>query len=570
MAANLILGTGGLIQGSQIDLTSAPFSNYVTNPMTANLSGANTHNITDCAKLSASLVETDQLKTIQGSLQLAVQVGSDMEFADGLSLRFNGDAKITSDQDFILETLPVAPSSFPNVIGYDVSTGKCYSQAAGGGGGGTVTSVSAGSNISVTGTSTAPVVNLAISGNVDMSGNQITGLSSIGLNAGSRDINGVSYIRNDNLNDLNFLIGGGTNPSMKFLGNGDALVAYFTDFEKAFRFTNLPICANVPDASGQLVNKTYVDGQIQLKPSSVFYVSKQGSDTNNGSILKPFLTIQAAITAAEAVSSSANPTTINVAIGTYAENITFSKGYVSVCGTALNQYANITLPRINGSITVNVGTSDDLYGRVVALQGLLINGSISDTSAYQHTLSIKNCYINGTSSARAINVTNSATDQRTYVFNTQIENNSNFPAIECGTGWLNMQICDVTQNNNQPVVSIQSAGLLVQMLGCILQATHTGSQPICVIIPTSGTHTISNSSFIYTNATGKVDGTSNGVQLATPNVLQLTFCYFILTGTSTGSGLAVGGSGTVVRGSSVGLYGHKITGPTSIALSAVS
>jgi hypothetical protein len=92
-----------------------------------------------------------------------------------------------------------------------------------------------------------------------MSGANIANVASIGLNQGSRDINGVSYIRNDNQSDLNFLIGGETNPSMKFLGNGDQVVAFFTDFEKAFRFTNLPICANVPTATGQLVNKAYVD-----------------------------------------------------------------------------------------------------------------------------------------------------------------------------------------------------------------------------------------------------------------------------------------------------------------------
>jgi hypothetical protein len=143
--------------------------------------------------------------------------------------------------------------------------------------------------------------------------------------------------------------------------------------------------------------------------------------------------------------------------------------------------------------------------------------------------------------------------------------------VECATGWLNAQFCDLIQTANQPVLAISNGGLLVQCLGCVFTATHTGSQPICVINPiTGGVHTMSNCAYIYTDATGKVDGTSNGIQLASPSTLQLTFGYFVLTGTSTGSGLAVGGSGTVIRGGSLGLYGHKITGPTSIALSTVS
>jgi hypothetical protein len=350
-----------------------------------------------------------------------------------------------------------------------------------------------------------------------------------------------------------------------------------------------------PTTGNELCNKTYVDTKVGSVAASgsyitvagtataptvalkytpttrMFYVSPQGSDVSgNGSALLPYASIQAAVTAAEAVSSSATPCVVSVAIGRYTENVTFSKGYVAVVGPTSNALANNAMPYVIGTITVNVGNADDLFGRVVHLEGLTITGRVVDTSAYQHTLSIKNCYITN-STTRCVFQQSSATDARTYIINCQMSGSAAFPVVECATGWLNAQFCDLTQTANQPVLAISGAGLLVQCLGCVFTATHAGSQPICVINPIAGgTHTMSNCGYIYTDATGKVDGTSNGIQLASPSVLQLTFGYFVLTGTSTGSGLAVGGSGTVIRGGSFGLFGHKITGPTSIALSTVS
>lgn len=77
---------------------------------------------------------------------------------------------------------------------------------------------------------------------------------------------------------------------------------------------------------------------IDAVTTALLYVAKNGSDTNSGSILKPFLTIGAAITAAS------SGTTVNITPGTYTENITLKSG-VSLQG----QQARSVV--INGNMT---------------------------------------------------------------------------------------------------------------------------------------------------------------------------------------------------------------------------
>jgi hypothetical protein len=72
------------------------------------------------------------------------------------------------------------------------------------------------------------------------------------------------------------------------------------------------------------VNKAVIADGVNLnelvtfKDARTFYVSKQGSDSNDGSVLAPKLTVQAAVTAALATGSEA---VVDIASGTYTESI---------------------------------------------------------------------------------------------------------------------------------------------------------------------------------------------------------------------------------------------------------
>lgn len=87
-----------------------------------------------------------------------------------LVLRNNANAGGTAVK---IDSIPVAPSAQANVVSYDPATKNLYYQSAGGGG---VASVSAGTNISVTGTATNPIVNLRapLTSQLDMGTQDIT------------------------------------------------------------------------------------------------------------------------------------------------------------------------------------------------------------------------------------------------------------------------------------------------------------------------------------------------------------------------------------------------------------
>jgi hypothetical protein len=82
MAVNLILGTGGLIQGSQLDFASAPLVSLVRNPLASSLDCAQ-FEVQNSGRVNTSILETEQIQLKPGSLLTAITLGESIEATNG-------------------------------------------------------------------------------------------------------------------------------------------------------------------------------------------------------------------------------------------------------------------------------------------------------------------------------------------------------------------------------------------------------------------------------------------------------------------------------------------------------
>jgi hypothetical protein len=277
------------------------------------------------------------------------------------------------------------------------------------------------------------------------------------------------------------------------------------------------------------------------KAPTEFYVQTLGDDTTaDGSISNPFQTIQAAITAAEAVSSGANQCVVIVAPGQYTENITFSKGYVAVIG-AMNTQDGNQITSLNGDITVNVGNTDDLVARQVILQGLQIDGKLNDISAFQHTLIIQDCKFFDTETLLFVNP--SAANQRTFITNSEFVQTgvSILPVVQFNVGQVQLERVDIDNSTNNTVLLYVSG--TATLARCNFgnfesgtTATGTGVAPIVSVDSTSAlVHTLGFTNIYYTSVSDKT-GTANATGILFTTATTMTAivlnCVFTLTGTS--------------------------------------
>jgi hypothetical protein len=101
-----------------------------------------------------------------------------------------------------------------------------------------------------------------------------------------------------------------------------------------------------------------------------YYVSKDGNDsTGNGSFEKPYLTITAALTAANNELDSV-PVVINISPGQYAENLTIIKPNIGLKGAIVG---STKTTRINGRVTINPRSSDGgMYSNYYTFENISI------------------------------------------------------------------------------------------------------------------------------------------------------------------------------------------------------
>jgi hypothetical protein len=283
--------------------------------------------------------------------------------------------------------------------------------------------------------------------------------------------------------------------------------------------------ATVPTTGDNLTNKTYVDGRTQ-KTTNVWYVAKNGNDaTADGSIGKPYLTIQAAINAASAFASSTANQVIYISPGIYTENLTINYGRLALIGASSQKWVS-GFTRVTGNITVNIPTPDAIFDKKVSIEAINVVGAIIDTSTAQHTLTIKDCYIISSTATTPLVYANTAVDLRLYISNTQISQDTaaaTVPVVSASSGWVVMEQCVLYTNSDVNVVYITGTAWLYRCGLNTFESAGVTSKPILLIDSTFGSttsptppslyHNIAQCAFVYNNATAKTDATAGGIGL---------------------------------------------------------
>ena len=120
-----------------------------------------------------------------------------------------------------------------------------------------------------------------------------------------------------------------------------------------------------------------------------YYVAKNGSDSNNGSIGAPFLTIAKGITGA---ANNSTGTTVYVSPGTYTENLTLSNKNVSIIASGSFPYQQLNTS-IYGTHTYSAssGTNNVMFSGFDMSNTTLNTSIIGITGAASASLTVTQC-----------------------------------------------------------------------------------------------------------------------------------------------------------------------------------
>jgi hypothetical protein len=297
----------------------------------------------------------------------------------------------------------------------------------------------------------------------------------------------------------------------------------------------------VSGATGNITTTGLINGtNINYRPSYDYFVAKNGNDSNPGSILSPFLTIQKAIDVCEAFTDNV-PRNINIFYGVYSENLTLSKSRIAFNGTNMGGSRSDTGCSINGSITINVSSGlSDLNNNNIYFNNLLINGSISDTSTIVHRVAIKDCYLYGNSSVLTFNP---SADYRLFVDYSYLNNEdtvSTDALVSCaGSGMVSFTSNQMTSKCKGHVVSITCR--VDTFVLNVLTNVNTGADVLAICKLGSSVnntaYTLGQNAFIYSSTTSKSSTSpyfSCGILMDTPatktNFLTIISNTFVMTG----------------------------------------
>jgi hypothetical protein len=293
--------------------------------------------------------------------------------------------------------------------------------------------------------------------------------------------------------------------------------------------------------SCNLVNGT----DINYRPTYDYFVAKNGSDTNTGSVLSPFLTIQKAIDVCEAFTDNV-PRNVNIYYGSYNENLTISKSRIAFNGSNEGGSRADTGCSLNGTITINVSSGlSDMNNNNIYFNNLLINGLITDTSTTVHRVAIKNCYLYGNNTVLSFVP---STDYRLFVDYCYLNNEDTISTnslISCGgSGMVSFSNNQMTTKSKGHVVSVQDSCRIDVFALNVLTNSNTGADCLAIMKLSNTTnfttYTISQNGFIYSSTTSKSSAApyySCGILLDTPslknNNLIVTNNQFSMAGINT-------------------------------------
>ena len=263
------------------------------------------------------------------------------------------------------------------------------------------------------------------------------------------------------------------------------------------------ITPGIVSATGNVTGNFFIGNGSQLtgvattafKPSNLLYVAKNGNDsTGTGSINAPYLTLQAAITAANVAGAA---TAIVLAPGNYAENITITdqSAALNISGSGLSETA------INGNVLVS-GTSNNIeFDNLRIATGRVTHSSTGYLSVNNVRFSANTGFTKtSTNVAKFYNVDLGAAGTGNVLIQAGRFNFTNgqlFNVVISGSSTeVNLLQCDSVLN---PTIS---AGSLLLAESIVSSLANSGANALTA---SGGTVNIKNSLFINPNRTiGKI------------------------------------------------------------------
>lgn len=288
------------------------------------------------------------------------------------------------------------------------------------------------------------------------------------------------------------------------------------------------------------------------RPENVWYVSKDSAANRyvDGGFNTPFTTVQAAITAAEAIGGLTGQV-IYIGPGTYVEPaLTINRGFLTFIGAPASQRAN-SLTTIVGSWTINITSPvDNLYGNEVVFSNLTLLqptsvatslATVSDVSTKKHSVVFSNTQVYARNVALSFNPA-VAVDGRLYIDDSTFTQTAEAvpvgeigPVIRHSIGALQMSRSTVIAVKNTSCLLVNQSGAIWTMNLCNFQSTTADAAALPVVqlqseisFPTG----LALCGFLYTSATPKSPAVSCGIKFGgtTGQQLVLSNCLFGLVG----------------------------------------
>ena len=296
--------------------------------------------------------------------------------------------------------------------------------------------------------------------------------------------------------------------------------------------------------------KLYVN-DIEIKPSVQFlnnyYVSSSGTDADgDGSLNNPWGTIGHAIFVLSAIVGDIQAT-INIAAGTYTENLTINKSGIALVGASSN-LPNLTI--INGNIIFDMVNGTGFFS-VGGLENVQLNGILEhrQTNVFTNALNVTNCLFFGQPGFPAILTLGTGAG---LLGNMTIQASLIYMSDAAAVSINNTAISMInTQLTNSPILAIAPTSFIVvtgagrvNLFGCSIFQNSASStvDPLVLINNTSNVtsgSTINSCILVYTSSTSDA-GTGNKACIkfsgtAAMNTHTLVYNYFRCVGAQTGS-----------------------------------
>ena len=327
-------------------------------------------------------------------------------------------------------------------------------------------------------------------------------------------------------------------------------------------------------STGDITCGTVNNVSVLFRPTYDYYVSKGGSDNNEGTIINPFLTIQKAIVVCDTMYDGF-ARTIHVASGNYVENLSIPISRLSIKGEGVGTHPDVGTS-ITGTITVGLASGNsDLHNNNITLSGFLLVGLVEDSTAgdFPHRLIITNCHLYANDRVLYMHP---AFDYRCFVTHCVISNDSlvaTDPLVQCsGLGMVSFNNNQMTAKGASQMVFKLSGTCRIDLFAQnVLTSDSVGTNVSVCIFNHSSTQTITlgGNAFVYGNSGSKRNVESaSGVFLNSTGSLVLLSNTFSLSGLPS-SQMAVYAT-TLAFPSTIIIYGSNISTSNPLALTATA